>query len=94
MYTAEMEVKTPDIAARFRNLAIDDMRERGLFAALCKLKAVSPSCLIGGVVVSSDNRRLIVHDRGELVFSMTDFNLKRYIYGDWVTSVLDKAEGL
>ncbi|MHC4195968.1 MAG: hypothetical protein ACYSQZ_08525 [Planctomycetota bacterium] len=79
----EVKQSVPDLASGLKQAALKDTRKKNVLANCYILTRCANPYAIGDIVLTNDQRTISVFHCGDLVFRVINYDLKKYICGDW-----------
>lgn len=94
MLCCETKQSVPDLASGLKQAALDDARKKNILTNCYILTRCANPYAIGDIVLTNDQRTISVFQCGDLVFQVTNYDLKKYICGDWTDVLAAEVKGL
>jgi len=94
MFCCDEKQSVPDLASARKQAALEDAREKGVITNFYILTKCANPYAIGDIVLIGDHKTASIFQCGNLVFRMINYDLKKYICGDWSEKLADEVKAL
>lgn len=91
MLCCEASPIVPNLASDLKAAAIEDVRQKKITANVYVLTRCANPYPVGDIVVMREQSTIRVFRCGVLVFYMANYDLKKYICGDWSDKLADEV---